>query len=95
MKELPDHPDFDLSASGSHIQYGNYDYLNMVEQEMADFHGAESCYITQSEFAANDSFLSGVPQVGVAVVYDALVHASTHEGLHLNLAQYKLPFTSQ
>lgn len=92
LKELADHPDFDLSAAGSRIQYGNYDYLNKVEQEIANFHGAESCYITQSGFVANVALLSGVPQAGDAIIYDELVHASTHEGLHLSLAQHKLPF---
>ncbi|KAI9654503.1 MAG: putative secondary metabolism biosynthetic enzyme [Bathelium mastoideum] len=92
LKELQDHPDFDLSAAGSRIQYGNYDYLNMVEKEIADFHGAEAVYLTNSGFHANQALLSGVPQPGDAIVYDELVHASTHEGMHLSFAEHKMPF---
>ncbi|KAI1329790.1 8-amino-7-oxononanoate synthase [Xylariaceae sp. FL0255] len=92
LAELARHPDFNLSASGSRVQYGNYDYINVVEQEIADFHGAETAYITQSGFAANVAVLAGVPLPGDAVVYDEFVHASTHEGLHLSLAAHKLSF---
>ncbi|KAI1148833.1 8-amino-7-oxononanoate synthase [Nemania diffusa] len=92
LAELAKHPDFDFCASGSRPMYGNYDYINQVEQEIADFHGAEGAYITHSGFAANVSVLSGVPQPGDAIVYDELVHASSHEGFHLSLAEYKLPF---
>lgn len=92
LAELASHPDFDLGAGGSRIQYGNYSYLNQVEQEIAEFHGTETVYITQSGFAANVGVLSGVPLPKDAIVYDELVHASTHEGLHLSLAEHKLPF---
>ncbi|KAI1173653.1 8-amino-7-oxononanoate synthase [Nemania sp. FL0916] len=92
LAELASHPGFDLGASGSRVQYGNYDYINEVEQEIADFHGAETAYITQSGFAANVAVLSGVPLPGDAIIYDELVHASMHEGLHLSLAAHKLSF---
>ncbi|RYP77604.1 hypothetical protein DL769_003377 [Monosporascus sp. CRB-8-3] len=93
LAEVAAHPGFDLAASGSRIQYGNYSYLNEVEQEIAEFHGVETVYITQSGFAANVGILSGVPLPGDAILYDELVHASTHEGLHLSLAEHKLPFS--
>ncbi|KAI1110620.1 8-amino-7-oxononanoate synthase [Nemania sp. NC0429] len=92
LAELESHPGFDLSASGSRIQYGNYDYLNQVEREIAEFHGAEGVYMTQSGFAANVGVLSSVPLPGDAIVYDELVHASSHEGFHLSLAEHKIPF---
>lgn len=92
LAELDRHPDFDLGAGGSRIQYGNYDYLNEVEQEIAAFHNVETVYITQSGFAANVGVLSGVLLPGDAIVYDELVHASSHEGFHLSLAEHKLPF---
>ena len=92
LEELARYPDFHLGAAGSRSQYGNYDYLNEVEQEIADFHGAESAYITATGFLANVAALSGVPQPGDAIVYDELVHASCHEGFHLSLAEHKLFF---
>lgn len=92
LAELAANPDFELGAAGSRIQYGNYEYLNRVEQEIADFHKAEAAYMCPSGFAANVAVLSGVPLPGDAIVYDELVHASSHEGLHLSLAEHKLPF---
>lgn len=92
MAELARYPDFDLSASGSRIQYGNYDYLVQAEKDIAEFHGVETAFLTPSGFAANVGVLSGVPLPGDAIVYDALVHASSHEGFHLSLAEHKLPF---
>ncbi|CAG8962006.1 hypothetical protein HYFRA_00014114 [Hymenoscyphus fraxineus] len=92
LNELARYPDFDLGAAGSRILYGNYPYLNQTEQEIAEFHGVEAVHLTQSGFAANVGVLSGVPLPGDAIVYDELVHASSHEGFHLSLAEYKLPF---
>lgn len=70
LVELDRNPDFDLGAGGSRIQYGNYNYLNEVEQDIAAFHGVETVYITQSGFAANVGVLSGVLLPGDAIVYD-------------------------
>jgi len=49
------HDNFKLSASGSRVQYGNYDYLREVESGVADFFGAEKAYITHTGFHANVS----------------------------------------
>ncbi|KAJ2986090.1 hypothetical protein NUW58_g5194 [Xylaria curta] len=92
LKELADHPDFDVSSCGSRVQYGNYEYLNQVEQEIADFHGKETVYITPSGFGANVAVISGITMPGDAIVYDELVHASTHEGIHISLAEHKVGF---
>lgn len=92
LAELAKHPDFHLGAAGSRLQFGNYEYLNQVEKEIAEFHGVETVYMTTSGFAANVSVLSGVPLPGDAIVYDELVHASSHEGFHLSLAEHKIPF---
>jgi 8-amino-7-oxononanoate synthase len=90
--ELARHPKFDLSASGSRIQYGNYDYLVQVEKDIAEFHRVETVFHTPSSFAANVGVLSGVPLPGDAIVHDELVHAISHEGFHLSLAEHKLSF---
>ena len=81
-----------LSSSGSRTQFGNYDYLNEVEGEIAAFHGAETALLMHSGFIANMSVLSAVPLPGDAIVYDELVHASTHDGMALSLAAHKVPF---
>ncbi|KAI1859875.1 hypothetical protein JX265_010324 [Neoarthrinium moseri] len=93
LAELALHPDFELGASGSRAQYGNYTYINQVEQEIADFHGAETAFITPSTYAANLGVLSSVPLPGDAIVYDELIHASSHEGFRLSLAEQTVPFS--
>ncbi|KAF3480040.1 uncharacterized protein GIQ15_07016 [Arthroderma uncinatum] len=92
FEELGRHENFRLSASGSRVQYGNYDYLIQVEQEIADFHGAEAAYIAHSGFMANAGTVAAVPLPGDAIVYDDAVHASTHEGMKLSLASHQLSF---
>lgn len=69
LQELAQNPDFGLGAAGSRVSYGNYSYLNMVEEEIAAFHGVETVYITQSGFGANVAVLSSVLLPGDAVVY--------------------------
>ncbi|KAK8074180.1 class II aminotransferase/8-amino-7-oxononanoate synthase [Apiospora phragmitis] len=93
LQELEEHPNFELGASGSRCQYGNYAYINQVEEEIADFHGAETAFITSSTYAANLGVLSSVPLPGDAIVYDELVHASSHEGFRLSLAEKKVAFS--
>ena len=92
LEELGRQGEFELSAAGSRVQYGNYNYLIEVEKEIADFFGAETAYMTHSGFNANVGAVAAVPLPGDAVVYDELVHASTHEGLKLSVAAHKISF---
>ena len=92
QKEIGTLGDYKLSASGSRVQYGNYDYLLEVEKEIAAFHGAETAWICHSGFSANVGILEAVPLPGDAVVWDELSHASTVLGLKVSLAAHKLSF---
>jgi 8-amino-7-oxononanoate synthase len=92
LKELARYPDFRLGASGSRTQYGNYSYLIETEQEIADFFKAETAYIAHSGWLANVGVLSAIPLPGDALVFDELVHASTHEGMKLSMATHQKPF---
>jgi 8-amino-7-oxononanoate synthase len=92
MEELAQNPDFRLSASGSRVQYGNYSYINQVEQEIADFYKTETAFIAHSGWLANVGLLAAVPLPGDAIVYDELVHASSHEGIKLSLATHQISF---
>lgn len=83
---------FELSASGSRVQYGNSDYIVEVEREIAAFHGAETAFICHSGFFANVGILEAIPQPGDAIVLDEFSHASTRMGLKVTLAAHKLEF---
>lgn len=84
--------DWRLSASGSRTQYGNYDYLRLVEEEIAAFHKAETAWVCHAGFFANISVLEAVALPGDAIVYDELSHASTMVGLRVSVAAHKLSF---
>lgn len=92
LEELARHPDFNLYAGGSRLMDGNYDYIEQVEQEIAAFHGAETALIVGSGYEGNGAIYSAVPRPGDAIVYDELVHASTHDGMAHSLARTRLPF---
>ncbi|XDG09182.1 hypothetical protein ABKA04_008797 [Annulohypoxylon sp. FPYF3050] len=92
LEELARYPDFPLYAGGSRLMDGNYDYIEQVEQEIADFHGAESAIILNSGYEANGAIYTAIPRPGDAIVYDELVHASTHDGMAHSLALCRKPF---
>lgn len=71
---------------------GNYEYLEQTEQEVADFHGADTALMVNSGFEANTAIYTAIPRPGDAIVYDELVHASTHDGMAHSLAAHKIPF---
>jgi 8-amino-7-oxononanoate synthase len=92
LEEMSKHDNYELSAAGSRVQYGNYDYLIEVEKEIAKFHGAETALIAHSGFMANAGCMMAVPLPGDAIVYDDSVHASCHDGMKLSLASTQVSF---
>lgn len=90
--ELARHSDFSLNSGGSRLMDGNYDYIEAVEKEIAEFHGAETGLIVGSGYEANEAIFSAIPRPGDAIVYDELVHASIHDGMQHSSALCKLPF---
>ena len=71
---------------------GNYAFLETVEDEIACFHGAEEGLFVGSGFEANLAIFAAVPRPGDAIVYDELVHASTHDGMQYSQAVTRLAF---
>ncbi|KAF1949244.1 class II aminotransferase/8-amino-7-oxononanoate synthase [Byssothecium circinans] len=86
LEELAENPDFQLGSHGARPLSGNSQYLEMVEREMAEFHGVESALFVNSGALANDAIFSAVARPGDAIVFDELVHASTHYGMKNSLA---------
>lgn len=72
-----------LGSGGSRLLRGNHAEHEALEAEAARFFGSESALFFSSGYAANAALLSTLPQRGDLVVYDALVHASAHEGMRL------------
>ncbi|KAK4184984.1 class II aminotransferase/8-amino-7-oxononanoate synthase [Podospora australis] len=91
LQELSDNPDFVLGSQGTRPLNGNSAYLETVEREIAEFHGAETALIVVSGAVANDAIFA-VVRPGDAIVYDELVHASTHYGMKNSLALIQKPF---
>ena len=92
MRELESHPNIPPGAGSSRVMDGNYEYLEVVEDEIAQFHGAEAGLIVGSGFEANLAIFAAIPRPGDAIVYDDLVHASTHDGMQQTQAITRTPF---
>ncbi|KAF2868563.1 5-aminolevulinate synthase [Massariosphaeria phaeospora] len=92
LAELGAHPGFSVAAGGSRVMEGNYAYIEDVEREIAEWHGTKAGLIVNSAFDANVMVWSALPRPGDVIVYDNLVHASTHEGMERSLAIQKTGF---
>ncbi|EZF68426.1 hypothetical protein H105_08947 [Trichophyton soudanense CBS 452.61] len=92
LAELARHPDFALHSGGSRVMDGNYDYIEEVEQEIADFLGSETALMFNSGSNGNIAIYTAIPRPGDAIVYDKLVHFSTHTGMTASLATIKVAF---
>ncbi|KAJ5385784.1 aminotransferase [Penicillium cosmopolitanum] len=92
LSELAKYPDFALHSGGSRVMGGNYDYIEEVEQEIADFLGAETALMFNSGSNGNVAIYTSIPRPGDAIVYDELVHFSTHTGMASSLATTKVSF---
>ncbi|KZZ87544.1 class II aminotransferase/8-amino-7-oxononanoate synthase [Moelleriella libera RCEF 2490] len=92
LSELAANPDFQLGSHGTRLLNGNSAYLEMVENEIAEFHGAESALLLGSGALANEAIFAAIVRPGDAIVYDELVHASTHYGMKNSLALVQRPF---
>ncbi|KAE8346828.1 hypothetical protein BDV24DRAFT_175672 [Aspergillus arachidicola] len=79
--ELRKHPNFTVGSTSSRILDGTKQYLENIERDLAQFHGAESAMFFSSGYDANVAVWSVIPQPGDFVVYDELVHASIHDGM--------------
>ncbi len=73
-------------AGGSRLLRGNHPEHEALEAETARYFNAERALFFGSGYAANTALLSTLPQRDDLVVYDALVHASAHDGMKLGRA---------
>lgn len=76
-----------VGSGGSRLLRGNCDEHALLEDEAAQFFGAESALFMSTGYSANALLFSTLPQCGDLVVHDALIHASAHEGMRLGRAE--------
>ncbi len=59
----------------------------VLEAEAAAFFGSEAALYFSSGFLANYALFAALPQRGDLIVYDALIHASAHDGMRASRAE--------
>ncbi|MBF6570134.1 MAG: 8-amino-7-oxononanoate synthase [Candidatus Binataceae bacterium] len=77
-----------VGAGGSRLLRGNHPEHEALESEAASFFGVQRALYYGGGFIANFALLSLLPQRGDLIVYDALIHASCHEGMRASAAEY-------
>jgi 8-amino-7-oxononanoate synthase len=73
-------------STGSRLLAGNSEYAETLEAKIALFHNAEAGLIYNSGYDANVGLFSALGQKGDTIIYDALIHASVHDGMKLSSA---------
>ena len=76
-----------VGAGGSRLLRGNDAEHQLLEAEAADFFGTQAALFINGGFTGNMAIFSALPHHGDLVLYDALIHASTHDGMRLGRAQ--------
>ena len=74
-------------AGGSRLLRGNHPEHELLEAEAAAFFRVPSMLYFGNGYAANLAVLSTLPQRGDLIAYDALIHASAHEGMRAGKAE--------
>ena len=73
-------------STGSRLLTGNSQLACDLEEQLAEFHKAESALLFNSGYNANVGLLTALGQKEVTIIYDELVHASIHDGIRLSKA---------
>jgi 8-amino-7-oxononanoate synthase len=77
----------DAGSTGSRLLSGNSEYIEEIEQYIAEFHQAEAALIFNSGYDANVGLFSSLPTRFDTVVYDQDVHASIRDGIRISSAR--------
>lgn len=75
-----------VGAGGSRLLRGNDSEHALLETEAAALFGCERALFMGGGFQANTAIFSSLPGHEDVVLYDALIHASTHDGMKLGRA---------
>jgi len=74
-------------SGAARLLRGNHEAFAALEAEAAKFFGAPAALYFGSGFAANLAIFSSLPQARDLVLHDALLHASSLDGMRLGKAQ--------
>lgn len=69
-------------ATGSRLLSGHHPLMEALEGQLCRFHLAETALLFNSGYDANLSLFATLPRRGDIILYDALVHASIHDGMY-------------
>ena len=72
-----------VGSGGSRLLSGNHAEHIALEQEASQFFGSQSTLFFANGYAANMAVISTLPQAGDIILYDAYIHASSHDGIRL------------
>ena len=81
-----------VGSGGSRLLRGNAPEHEALEADAARFFGCEAALFVGSGYTANTLLFSTLPQPQDRIFYDALVHASAHDGMRLSRAKAE-PFS--
>ena len=73
-------------STGSRLLTGHFELTQATESQIAGYLNAEAALLFPSGYQANVGLLSSIASRHDTILYDALVHASTHDGLRLSRA---------
>ncbi|MFN3868210.1 MAG: 8-amino-7-oxononanoate synthase [Hyphomicrobiaceae bacterium] len=76
-----------LGAGGSRLLRGNHPEHEALEAAAARHFGAESALFMGGGFAANAALFQTLPDRGDLIAFDALIHASVHDGMNASRAE--------
>lgn len=82
-----------VGSSGSRLLTGNSRYAEIIEEEIAQFHGFEDALLFGCGYMANVGLLSSLGKEAT-ILYDAAIHASMRDGIRLSQA-VAYPFRHQ
>ncbi len=85
-EELSHYPDHLNGSTGSRLLSGNLQYVEDLENWIANYHNHEAGLLFNSGYDANLGLFSSLPQRGDTVITDELIHASIIDGIRLSSA---------
>lgn len=80
-----------LGSTGSRLLTGNSLYAEQLENKIAAYHGYEAGLLFSCGYMANVGLLASIASNSDLIIYDADVHASTHDGIRMSQAK-RYPF---